>query len=853
QYSFIPPAQCATAGRTSLEAPTPLQVLGKWSAPSIAFRTPSAMDFYACRFCRLRFSSVNSVSNHERTHDDDPLPEYRRSPSILVPTYSGVDWSTLPSPDDPVDESIPETVDTGLEDGLPDAEFFPAVAFFADDEEEEATFETRFEVFRFIAHCNRGAGLSGPDVVEFFRLLNHPKFDRQAIADWAGKAAVDKFAEEELGIEKIKFKTAVIRVTGWPKSFTVKFLDGVEALRRMWADPRNAPGFVHRAAEKLDVNKKRVYAEAHTASFWIDAQDGLGPRECICPLIISSDETHLSGNERCRAWPVYLSFANLPLSTRWQEHGHALIALLPLPDPEMEPSQKTELFQKCCEVVLKSLDAACKESIPLLDPAGEAYTVWPKMFVYVADYPETCKVTCTLQHASARPCSICEITIKDLDNMRVGAPVRNVEDQQRYSRDESLAKEYSTHMTKVILIGIWLYVLECLLRKNKHHKTMNLRHGEEYRRTLLAGLKIPPPGRYFSFGANYSAAEHAAMMRVTLFIMEGLITDAAFYVLRYFVAWFDKYFRAKEYTEKDLDDYLIDTEELVRLLKTQFPRKGRGWKLVKIHLLSHFPDAIRRGGAPGEYSTSLYEHAHTTSCKQPFRASNYRQYDEAILRSARMREALRNMPSAIEGPRSYETALVQADRVRAPVLSASHKIIEAPFGLHGKRGQELWQSYVACHPEGMARFQQILAEAGHSVQDLHVHTAVALPSTPERECHYVRANPSFHGMPAFSHAAMLGNAIGTDGKRTRVLWYVKVLLLFHFKGGQSSAGANGLAYVQFYDSNGCDDKTCCQSLVDAPLTKRYYVMDVRSLVRTIHVVASYHRLGLYYLNHFVTK
>ncbi|CAI6001515.1 unnamed protein product [Closterium sp. NIES-65] len=198
------------------------------------------------------------------------------------------------SPDDPVDVSIHETVESGLEDGLPDAEFFPAAAFFADDEEEEATFDTRFEVFRFIAHCNRGAGLSAPDVVEFFRLLNHPKFDRQAIADWAGKAAVDKFAEEELRIEKIKFKTAVIRVAGWPKSFTVKFLDGVEALRRMWADPRNAPGFVHRAAEKLDVNNKRVYAEAHTASFWIDAQDGLGPRECICPLILSSDETHLS-------------------------------------------------------------------------------------------------------------------------------------------------------------------------------------------------------------------------------------------------------------------------------------------------------------------------------------------------------------------------------------------------------------------------------------------------------------------------------------------------------------------------------------------------------------------------------
>ncbi|CAI7890121.1 unnamed protein product [Closterium sp. NIES-54] len=114
-----------------------------------------------------------------------------------------------------------------------------------------------------------------------------------------------------------------------------------------------------------------------------------------------------------------------------------------------------------------------------------------------------------------------------------------------------------------------------------------------------------------------------------------------------------------------------------------------------------------------------------------------------------------------------------ADQIRTPMLNASHKIIAAPYGQPESRGEELWNGYVRCHPEGMEQFQAILAEAGHSIQDLYVHTAVALPTTNERECHYARTNPSFHGAPTFSHAVIMGSAVDGDGRRTTVTWYVK--------------------------------------------------------------------------------
>ncbi|CAI7862409.1 unnamed protein product [Closterium sp. NIES-53] len=107
-----------------------------------------------------------------------------------------------------------------------------------------------------------------------------------------------------------------------------------------------------------------------------------------------------------------------------------------------------------------------------------------------------------------------------------------------------------------------------------------------------------------------------------------------------------------------------------------------------------------------------------------------------------------------------------ADQIRTPMLNASHKIIAAPYGQPESRGEELWNGYVRCHPEGMEQFQAILAEAGHSIQDLYVHTAVALPTTNERECHYARTNPSFHGAPTFSHAVIMGSAVDGDGRRT---------------------------------------------------------------------------------------
>ena len=75
--------------------------------------------------------------------------------------------------------------------------------------------------------------------------------------------------------------------------------------------------------------------------------------DVVMPLILYSDETILSGNMRCRAWPLVVSIANIPRERRGDKSAHALVALLP--DVTGTADFKNKVFHKCLEVALKPL------------------------------------------------------------------------------------------------------------------------------------------------------------------------------------------------------------------------------------------------------------------------------------------------------------------------------------------------------------------------------------------------------------------------------------------------------------------------------------------------------------------
>ncbi|CAI5501144.1 unnamed protein product, partial [Closterium sp. Naga37s-1] len=134
------------------------------------------------------------------------------------------------------------------------------------------------------------------------------------------------------------------------------------ALEELFSHAANRPGFVLHPVRKLDSDGEPMFSTPHTADYWHDAQAWLdkkfGPGQVIAPLIIASDATILSGNDRQRVWAVYLSIANIALRLRWRDEGRILLALLPEGDKSFTPAEKVALFQAAMAVVLEDLTKA---------------------------------------------------------------------------------------------------------------------------------------------------------------------------------------------------------------------------------------------------------------------------------------------------------------------------------------------------------------------------------------------------------------------------------------------------------------------------------------------------------------
>ncbi|CAI6009175.1 unnamed protein product [Closterium sp. NIES-65] len=145
----------------------------------------------------------------------------------------------------------------------------------------------------------------------------------------------------------------------------------MHAVIELIGNPENAEGFL---LEPRQVNTAagHVYTTPETGTFWeyahTAAQAEYGPRAVVLPLILSSDATILSGNERTRVWAVYISIANIPLRRRWLDCGKILLPMLPFAPDNTSPAEKVELFQAAMKIVLADLIVASHTRMQTMYP-----------------------------------------------------------------------------------------------------------------------------------------------------------------------------------------------------------------------------------------------------------------------------------------------------------------------------------------------------------------------------------------------------------------------------------------------------------------------------------------------------
>ncbi|GJP54606.1 hypothetical protein CLOM_g13678 [Closterium sp. NIES-68] len=743
----------------------------------------------------------------------------------------------------------------------------------ADDSATGPQFDTQYAIFRLVMGANNGAGMSTKDTAFLMRILNSHGFRVSALRHWRSKRAIERYGMRLLLGTRTYHKSHV-SVPGWPTLFTVQHTGVLEALAELWRHPANAPGFALQPDDDGEDggSSTHKYSGPKSGSLWRLAQKLLKNGEIVCPIILASDVTTLSGHQRTRVWPVYLTCANIQYSLRWRETGRVLLGLLPMPHEKMTPVQKVILFQKAMHVLLHDLFPASQWGTPLTDPQGVVHTVYPILYAYVGDYPEICKVSCTLQLGSDMPCSVCYVGKNYLWVIRDGlnAP-RTVEQQMRLLNDPEEAAKYSTHpvesflwsfhrpssklgntyqalmpdLLHILYGGVLPRLVHVAKGGDANALVLDDRLLAAYDAAILAGVPLPS-GLYFSRNAYYSAAEHAAMLTVLPFLLEGRVEPVQLTAVVYFADWHHNHIRAESYTEESLRQMELDTAELVRLLMTQFPRGGHGWNLIKVHGFNHLPEAIRRGGHPREYSTAPYENAHIRNCKAPYRTSNKRDYEAAILSGSTTRHAMAVLPPAsVEGPREYNTAAKRARLSRSNTLTSTSALLTDGTGTH-TRGDALLAQYNAASEGCLSRYPQVMQQHGYSSATAQAHRAVALPArdvrTGEQSACYARAAVRHHGSPAFSSVEYRGG----DSE----LRYGKLVLLLRAKklGADLGDAEREVAYIKPWKRVGVDGPTCCVQLQEMSRPEAHDVVPITSIVRTVHVVRSFERPRIWLLN-----
>ncbi|TFK78527.1 hypothetical protein K466DRAFT_606902 [Polyporus arcularius HHB13444] len=201
-----------------------------------------------------------------------------------------------------------------------------------------------------------------------------------------------------------------------------------------------------------DAMEERAYSEMWTTDAFITAhrelQDSPTEPGCTLPrviagLILSSDGTHVAQFGSASMWPDYLAFANQSKYTRVRPEAHAIhhLAYIPkLPDSVREAIRKIrpkgavapllthlrrELFHAAWGVILEDDEFlhAYEHGMVLRCSDGVVRRVYPRIFVYSADYPEKVLIA-TIRDMGRCPCPRCLVT-KD----RLGA-VGSTSDRQ---------------------------------------------------------------------------------------------------------------------------------------------------------------------------------------------------------------------------------------------------------------------------------------------------------------------------------------------------------------------------------------------------------------------------------------
>ncbi|KAG2216809.1 hypothetical protein INT45_013821 [Circinella minor] len=445
----------------------------------------------------------------------------------------------------------------------------------------------------------------------------------------------------------------------------------------LWNVTRLSPSKVFRGND-------RVYNDIYSGDFWIDLQEKLPPGIIALMIMLASDETLTSNNQRQKAYPMYLKLGNTMGQFRDKEQFGAskLLAYLPIISPGKRkdvnswfPIAKRAIIHKCISLIF--------------EPYSED-SCYPVLATYMADYPEMCLLAGTKQSIKTeRACPCCETKTADFhllcsyqDPEIFRTPQRMI-DLYRHGRSlvrlrqkglmEDMCKEYSINLSgfwkvkpierfnihRVLvademhqLMGVYSHLSFCcekIILATTDEYDINI--GTEIKNKIAeraASLPTYKHLRHFKNGIfvsdlkNPTNSELMDNMWIFLICIYDYLPEQAVLCVRKFI---DFVIQAtgreyKEFALKELDETLSDYYKYSAIFENESPSHMR---FPKNHMLSKYSSDIMKHGSIMWYSTCHSERQHKRDCKRPAKRTNgHSNYTQQMARTIHYYDALQH-------------------------------------------------------------------------------------------------------------------------------------------------------------------------------------------------------------------
>jgi hypothetical protein len=391
------------------------------------------------------------------------------------------------------------------------------------------------------------------------------------------------------------------------------------------------------------------------------------------------------------AWPLYLSIGNITSTARNLGEHDAWVLIAYLPTVVWQDNKKAHttlnfrLIHQCLKHVLHPLIAAGNDGARMIDSVGAIRKTYPLIAAWLADYPEQCMLAIASKYQSP----ITTAGYRDLDSDTPSPPrtrewilgkIRAICDRV----DPHDVVKYVKAATAEGLLGIhepfWEDfphfqtehvmcpdILHGLLKFWHDHIltwTINLVGKEELNLRLrlvtpVTGFKSFPHG--IQGVTQWTGREDRELQRIILPVIAHAsnMTTGVMTCLRAFhdFLFLAQYRLHTPSTIRYLSNALADFHKTKQSFIDSGARRGskgviNHFRIPKIAAFHFYQKHITMMGTSPQFSTEITESSHKRMAKEPYRASNHRDYVEQMCRYLDRRERITFMKSFLKWGRA---------------------------------------------------------------------------------------------------------------------------------------------------------------------------------------------------------